>query len=316
VSTYVVTGSASGMGAATSAWLRAAGHEVIGVDVHDAEVVADLSEHQGREEALSEISALCRGRLDGVATFAGLVGLSDRPAHLLASVNYFGTVTLLEGLRPMLAKAGTSFALAVCSNSMTCQPGISEDLVQALLSGDEAHAREVADDGPSVMAYPATKTALARWLRRAAPTPDWIGAGIRLNAIAPGVVETAMVAETRADPVLGQLIKGLGADHVCWGTDAIWTGSPQWQIEALRRLEIPEDMQKKYGFAPLGDANSATKQLIFGGNATKFYKIRLKAAENTRMPAFSEDRLASLKNEYALAAKEPSNLRYGYVRAA
>jgi NAD(P)-dependent dehydrogenase (short-subunit alcohol dehydrogenase family) len=208
VSTYVVTGSASGMGAATSAWLRAAGHEVIGVDVHDAEVVADLSEHQGREEALSEISALCRGRLDGVATFAGLVGLSDRPAHLLASVNYFGTVTLLEGLRPMLAKAGTSFALAVCSNSMTCQPGINEDLVQALLSGDEAHAREVADEGPSVMAYPATKTALARWLRRAAPTPDWIGAGIRLNAIAPGVVETAMVAETRADPVLGQLIKG------------------------------------------------------------------------------------------------------------
>ena len=87
-------------------------------------------------------------------------------------------------------------------------------------------------------------------------------------------------------------------------------------IEALRRLEIPEDMQKKHGFAPLGDANSATKQLIFGGNATKFYKIRLKAADNTRMPAFSEDRLASLKNEYALAAKEPSNLRYGYVRAA
>ena len=93
-------------------------------------------------------------------------------------------------------------------------------------------------------------------------------------------------------------------------------GSPQWQIEAPRLLEIPEDMQKKYGFAPLGDANSATKQLIFGGNATKFYKIRLKAADNTRMPAFSEDRLASLKNEYALAAKEPSNLRYGYVRAA
>ena len=74
-------------------------------------------------------------------------------------------------------------------------------------------------------------------------------------------------------------------------------------------------MQKKYGFAPLGDANGATKQLIFGGNTTKFHKIRLKAADNTRMPAFSEDRLASLKNEYALAAK-PSNLRYGYVRAA
>jgi hypothetical protein len=61
-------------------------------------------------------------------------------------------------------------------------------------------------------------------------------------------------------------------------------GSPQWQIEALRRLEIPDDMQKKYGFAPLGDANSTLKQQIFAGNATRFYKIKLKAADNTKMP--------------------------------
>jgi hypothetical protein len=74
-------------------------------------------------------------------------------------------------------------------------------------------------------------------------------------------------------------------------------------------------MQKKYGFAPLGDSNSAAKQLIFGGNATRFYKIRQRAADNTRMPTFSEDRLAALKNEYARAAEQPSNLRYGYVRA-
>jgi NAD(P)-dependent dehydrogenase (short-subunit alcohol dehydrogenase family) len=195
------------MGLATATWLRAAGHEVIGVDVRDAEVVADLSSHQEREEALSEISALCRGRLDGVALFAGLVGLTGRPSHLLASVNYFGSVELFEGLRPMLAAAGSSFALAVCSNSMTCQPGVSEELVSALLSGDEQKARAVADEGLSVMAYPATKVALARWLRRQAATPEWVGAGIRLNAIAPGVVETSMVAETRADPVLGDLIK-------------------------------------------------------------------------------------------------------------
>ena len=51
--------------------------------------------------------------------------------------------------------------------------------------------------------------------------------------------------------MLGQLIKGLGVDHVCWGTDAIWTGSPQWQIEAMRLLEIPQDRQQQHGFAPL-----------------------------------------------------------------
>jgi len=75
-------------------------------------------------------------------------------------------------------------------------------------------------------------------------------------------------------------------------------------------------MQKKYGFAPLGDANSAVKQQIFSGNATRFYKIKLKTADNTRMPAYSEDRLATLKDEYARAANQPSNMRYGYVRAA
>jgi hypothetical protein len=115
--------------------------------------------------------------------------------------------------------------------------------------------------------------------------------------------------------LIGTLVKGLGADHVLWGTDTLWYGSPQWQIEAMRRLEIPEDMQKKYGFAALGDANSATKQQIFSGNAARMYNIALKKAENTRMPAYSEDRFAALKKEYTLAASEPSNLRYGYVRA-
>ena len=115
--------------------------------------------------------------------------------------------------------------------------------------------------------------------------------------------------------LVGTLIKGMGADHVLWGTDSVWYGSPQWQIEAMRRLEIPEDMQKKYGFAALGDANSATKQQIFSGNAARMYNIPVKKAENTRMPAFSEDRFAALKKEYALAAAEPSNLRYGYVRS-
>ena len=101
----------------------------------------------------------------------------------------------------------------------------------------------------------------------------------------------------------------MGVDHVMWGTDSVWYGSPQWHIEAL----CAGSKSQKYGFAPLGDANSTTKQLVFAGNATRFYKIKLKAADNTNMPAFSEDRLA---NEYASAAKEPSNLRYGYVRAA
>ena len=75
-------------------------------------------------------------------------------------------------------------------------------------------------------------------------------------------------------------------------------------------------MQKKHGFAPLGSANSAVKQMIFGTNAARLYHLNLKATENAPMPAYSADRLAQLKNEYELASKEPTNLRYGYVRAA
>ncbi len=47
---------------------------------------------------------------------------------------------------------------------------------------------------------------MARWVRRHAPTPEWIGEGITLNAIAPGKIETPMIAEGRADPVIGQHI--------------------------------------------------------------------------------------------------------------
>ena len=71
---------------------------------------------------------------------------------------------------------------------------------------------------------------------------------------------TTLVAEPNVCAALmGTLIKGMGVDHVCWGTDAVWTGSPQWQIEGLRRFEIPEEMQKKYGFAPLGPADGPVK---------------------------------------------------------
>ena len=70
---------------------------------------------------------------------------------------------------------------------------------------------------------------------------------------------------------IGTLVRGLGPDRVLWGTDSVWYGSPQWQIEAMRRLEIPEDMQKKHGFAPLGPADGVVKSAIFGGNAVRLY---------------------------------------------
>ena len=105
-----------------------------------------------------------------------------------------------------------------------------------------------------------------------------------------------LIAEPRVTAALmGTMIKKMGADHVCWGTDAVWTGSPQWQIEGLRRFEIPEDMQKKYGFAPLGPATGPVKSAIFGGNNARLYDIEPKKAERSSSGTTS----SRIKAEYA-----------------
>lgn len=206
--TFAISGSASGMGAATQALLLADGHRVIGIDVRDAEVVADLSTAPGRQAAVAAVQQEARGVLNGVALYAGIGGATGRDPESLVSLNYFGSVELFDALRPLLAAQGSGSAVAISSNSATCQPNWSEELVEACLTGDEALACKVARQADSATAYPATKAALARWVRRTAPSPDWAGHGVRLNAVAPGLIETPFVEQTRQDPVLGQLIGG------------------------------------------------------------------------------------------------------------
>ena len=119
-----------------------------------------------------------------------------------------------------------------------------------------------------------------------------------------------LVAQPRmCAAIMGTLIKGLGADHVCWGTDAVWTGSPQWQIEGLRRLEIPEEMQRQHGFAPLGAADGPVKTAVFGGNNARLYGVEVPAVQ----AALEADRFAALKTDYLAAGSQPSNRRYGFV---
>jgi len=119
------------------------------------------------------------------------------------------------------------------------------------------------------------------------------------------------VAEPRlAAALMGILAKGLGPDRILWGSDALWTGAPQWQIEGLRRLEISEDMQQKHGFKPLGPADGPVKSAIFSGNTARLYGLE-KHAELTR-----HDRFAALKADYVANGCRRSNLRYGYAAPA
>jgi NAD(P)-dependent dehydrogenase (short-subunit alcohol dehydrogenase family) len=202
--TVVISGAASGIGRATAARLGAAGWRVIGIDLRDTEILADLSRPDGRARAIAEATALADGTLSGIVTCAGLAGTPDRAGSLLSSVNFFGTVELLEGLRPLLA-AGDA-AVAISSNSTTVQPAIPADLVEACLTRDEQAAARLADEHGSLTAYPASKLAVAYWVRSQATGPDWAGAGLRLNAIAPGMIDTPMVAGIRAHAETGPML--------------------------------------------------------------------------------------------------------------
>jgi hypothetical protein len=91
----------------------------------------------------------------------------------------------------------------------------------------------------------------------------------------------------------------------------VWTGAPQWQIEGLRRLEIPEDMRRAHGFALLGAADGPVKTAIFGDNNARLYNIT--AAERD---AWRTDRLTAEKRAHRQSGQGPSNLRYGYVASA
>jgi len=111
--TYAVTGAASGIGAATAQRLREGGARVIACDLHDADVIADLTTADGRTALAEGVARLCGGRLDGVVANAG-GGMPD--VHL--ALNFFGAVATLEGLRPLL---GQSLApRAVATSSIAC----------------------------------------------------------------------------------------------------------------------------------------------------------------------------------------------------
>ncbi|MCA1307884.1 SDR family oxidoreductase [Microbacterium esteraromaticum] len=198
--TYVVTGSASGIGATTTRILRERGERVIGIDLRDAEVEADLSGATGRVEAAAKALELAGGTIDAVIACAGI----SAPIPATISINYFGVTELLEHLRPGLV-ASDAPRVAVVSSMASLQPN-SREMVEAALAGDEAKAMQIAADlaaqGPEVgyLVYPSSKRALARWVRRSSITPEWAGHGIPVNGVAPGTVLTPMTEKLLSTP--------------------------------------------------------------------------------------------------------------------
>src|SRR3954463_11977039 len=119
--TYVVSGAASGIGAATTALLREQGDRVVTVDLRDADVTADLSTGEGRAAAVAGVRALV-DVVHGVVPAAGIGGFPGTDPALVVSVNFFGAVALVDGLRDVMAAADGAAVVFLASNSITGQP--------------------------------------------------------------------------------------------------------------------------------------------------------------------------------------------------
>jgi uncharacterized protein len=152
------------------------------------------------------------------------------------------------------------------------------------------------------------KTGRVEWVTDLAEIPSKYGVANVYADLGQLFAQTTVAQPRLIAALMGTLVRGLGASNVIWGTDAVWTGAPQWQIEGLRRLEIPEDMRKQHGYAPLGAADGPVKTAILGENVARLYGYRRQA--ELSVPT---DRMAALKSEYAASGEGRSNLRYGYV---
>ena len=112
-----------------------------------------------------------------------------------------------------------------------------------------------------------------------------------------------MRSPTEAAHTVGKLLKYLGEDRVLWGTDSIWFGSPQDQIQAFRSFQIAESVQEQHGYPEL---TAGIKRKVFGLNALGAFGVR---PEEVVRKA-DADRIGRLRAAYLHQAR-PSFVSYG-----
>ncbi|MFC2018233.1 SDR family oxidoreductase [Chloroflexota bacterium] len=205
--TTVITGSASGMGAAVRTRLEKSGDKVIGIDLRDAEIIADLSTEEGCATAIAGVKQRCGDSLDCFVAVAGVSPDVKNPS-LIASVNYYGVVRLLDGLFELLKKGSNPAAVVFSSNSAQMAPVDDNPYVLALLNSDRMEAmHKISEIDHPGMAYMFSKNAVARAVRHRAAA--WGNAGVRLNVICPGTIKTPMQQRLLNDPTTSGSINTL-----------------------------------------------------------------------------------------------------------
>jgi uncharacterized protein len=193
---------------------------------------------------------------------------------------------------------------------------------------------------PSMFLYDSLQEVKSGKLREGVPDISWTTEYAILAApykniyaeIGTTWASSVITFPTVAAHILGQLMKFMGPDRILFGSDSVWYGSPQWQIDAFWRFQIPEEMRKKYGYPEL---TPEAKRNILGLNAAKLYgvnpggnlKKRFKPVPSDyekriskelktilEFPGYTADNMSRFKQQYAQQGALPGHKRYGWIR--
>lgn len=202
--TYVVTGSASGIGAELVRRIKKQSNIVISVDRENADVVADLSTLDGRESAIENVRKLAPQGIDGFIPCAGLGPNFNTPASSILSVNFFAVIEMVNGLLDLISKKSGRVVL-ISSNSVA-KTEINADLKRLLLDDyDEAAALKLANIN-ALTAYGTSKACVSYWMRLNVRILS--ENGVNINAVAPGPTSTPMLDDLRTEDMMRQAIDG------------------------------------------------------------------------------------------------------------
>ena len=199
MATYLLTGGATGIGAAVRQQLTDQGHQVVTIDIRDGDYTADLGDATSRAAVIQQIDADVP-ELAGIVTCAGVASHFPDTQKILA-INYWGTIDIITGLRHKLSQGGRIVAISSNSAPMCGTP----EMVEAMLAGDEDAAMKLVATATGHDCYSGSKQAVARWMRQNAP--EMARAGISFNAVAPGYIETPMTQAVAQSEEYGDAIR-------------------------------------------------------------------------------------------------------------
>lgn len=154
------------------------------------------------------------------------------------------------------------------------------------------------------------RTGRIDWVSDLADIPSRFGLNNVYADIGASFAFTVLTHPRLAAAMIGILVRGLGADHVLWGTDSVWYGSPQWQIEAFRRLIMPPDLIERFGFPDMGDDSSPLRRAILGENAARLYAVDPSEYSGRTLVQTQLERIIA---DYKRRGGGPENSVHGYA---